>query len=252
MRRGKVLRFLPVGRLTGSCIVQRSVRLAVAGGFLAISVWSSPQSYSAQRETITVCASTCVHKTIQAAVDDPSTDAGDTIQVLDATHTESGIVVNKSVTIIGTSPSGTIVQAEMMGSPADDRVFRIESGAIVTIRDMTIRHGRASGSPAQGGGILNDGTLTLVRVAVTDNLALGSDGNPGGPAEGGGICNNGTLTVVSSVVSSNDAQAGDGSSSGADGGDGHGGGIANGTGRALTVVNSTVSGNAARGGYGFG
>jgi hypothetical protein len=190
--------------------------------------------------------------TIQTAIDNPFAGAGDTIHVLNATHTEGGIVVTKSVTIVGTSTAGTIVQAELDGSLADNRVFRIETGATVTIRSMTIRHGRATGSPARGGGILNKGSLTLERVAVTDNLALGSRGNPAGSAEGGGIYNNGSLILFKSVVSNNVAEAGDGSSSGADGGDGHGGGIANGTGGTLTLINSTISGNAAMGGSGFG
>jgi hypothetical protein len=247
-----VPRFLAEGPLTGWFVGHRSIRLVSAAALLVISIWFGPQSYSARADAITVCAADCDYSTIQAAVDDASTGPGDTIQVLDAIHTESGIVVNKSVTIVGASAWGTIVQAGLERSPAGDRVFRIESGATVAIRDMTIRHGRASGSPAQGGGILNDGTLTLERVAVTDNLAIGPNGNPGEPAAGGGIYNNGSLIVVRSVVSNNNAEAGDGSSSGADGGDGHGGGIANGTGGTLTVINSTISGNRAVGGYGFG
>jgi hypothetical protein len=252
MRRGKVLRFLAGGSLTRWFVVRRSVRLVIAAVLLVVSARFAPQLHSAQTDSITVCASECDHKTIQEAIDAPSTDAGDTIQILDAIHTEAGIVVTKSVNIVGTGMSGTVVQAEMTVSLAGNRVFRIEGGTTVTIQGMKIRYGRAAGSPAQGGGILNNGSLRLERVAVTDNLAVGSDGNPGGTAEGGGIYNNGSLILVRSVIGNNDAKAGDGSSNGADGGDGHGGGIANGTGGLLTVINSTISGNAARGGYGFG
>lgn len=247
-----MLRFLAGGCLTRWFVDRHSVRLVIMVVLLAVSARFAPQSSLAQTDSVTVCASECDHQTIQAAIDDPSTDAGDTIRVLDAIHTEAGITVNKSVVIVGMSASGTIVQAETQGTLADSRVFRIESSTAVTIQDMTIRHGRTTGSPAQGGGILNEGGLMLERVAVTDNLAVGSRGYPGGAAEGGGIYNSGSLVLVSSVVSNNDAEAGDGSSSGADGGDSHGGGIANGTGGTLTLINSTISGNAATGGFGFG
>jgi hypothetical protein len=233
-------------------VVGQTVRVVIVTALLAVSTWVAPQSHSVQTDAITVCATGCDHQTIQAAIDDPSTTAGDTISILDAIHTEAGIVVYKNVTIVGASTLGTIVQAELPGSPSNNRVFRIESGATVAIQDMTIRHGRVTGSPARGGGILNSGALTLERVAVTDNLAVGSDGYPGGAAEGGGVYNNGSLVVLRSVVSDNDAEGGDGSVSGANGGDGRGGGIANGTGGTLAIINSTISGNAALGGLGFG
>jgi hypothetical protein len=224
----------------------------IAAAFLVISARFAPQPSSAQVDPITVCAGECDHKTIQAAIDDPSTDAGDTIRILNATHTEAGIAVTKSVTIVGANASGTIVQAHEDKDAASDRVLTVVGGASATIQNVTVRHGKVTGSPARGGGILNEGSLTLEKVAVTDNLAIGSDSNPGGSAEGGGIYNNGLLILVRSVVSNSGAEAGNGSSSGANGGDGHGGGIANGPGGALTAVNSTISGNRAVGGYGFG
>jgi hypothetical protein len=99
---------------------------------------------------------------------------------------------------------------------------------------------------------LNNGTLTLERVAVRDNRAIGAEASPGGDAEGGGIFNNGSLTVVQSTVSGNEADAGDGVYSGDDGGDAHGGGIANGEDGSLMVINSTISGNSALPGEGSG
>jgi hypothetical protein len=247
-----MLQFFSGGPLMGRFFVQRSIRLVIAVLLVAVFAGFAPDSHLAQDDSITVCASGCHHPTIQAAIDAPSTDAGDTIRVLDAMHTEVGIVVHKSVTIEGISASGTFVQAHALEPVASDRVLTIESGATVTIRDMTIRHGRADGRPARGGGILNDGTLWLERVAVTRNLATGSDGRPGGPAEGGGIYNNGSLVVVGGLVSDNLAEGGNGTWNGANGGDGRGGGVANGPGGMLMIVNSTISGNTATGGYGFG
>lgn len=238
--------------LTRGRAIQRCVRLMITAALLVVTVLLAPKARLAQMGSVTVCASECDYRTIQAAIDASSQDTGVSIAVLDPVHTESGIRVDKSVTIVGASAADTIVQADTANGLVSERVFEIPQGADVTIQDMTIRHGRVTGSPARGGGILNEGSLTLERVAVTDNLAVGSDGNPGGMAEGGGIYNNGSLIVVSSVVSNNGVEAGNGSSSGADGGDGQGGGMANGTAGTLTIINSTVSSNTAVGGDGFG
>src|SRR5262249_6628548 len=63
------------------------------------------------------------------------------------------------------------------------RVFRISGGLTVAIDDLTITGGRAVGD---GGGILNTGgNLTLDRVVLTGNLAVGV-GAPAGRGSGGG------------------------------------------------------------------
>jgi CSLREA domain-containing protein len=107
-----------------------------------------------------------------------------------------------------------------------DRVFQISSSAHVTISGLTISGGDVTGGiGGEGGGIYNEGTLTLSDSTVSGNNAL----------SGGGIDNWGlaTLTLNSSTVSGNTA------SSSVDGG----GGIHNeGT---LTLNSSTVSGNTA-------
>jgi hypothetical protein len=233
-------------------IADRTTRLGLACLLIAAAWLFALPLRSVRAGTITVCASGCDYDTIQGAIDAASTDVRDIISVEDAVHTEAGIVVDKEVLIFGEGASSTIVQADDGPDTAVDRVFTIAPGVSVTIQDMTIRYGRAAGSPARGGGILNNGTLTLKRVAVRDNRAVGSEASPGGKAEGGGIFNDGSLTVVQSTVSGNEAQAGDGAYSGVDGGDGHGGGIANGEDGSLMVTNSTISGNSALPGEGRG
>jgi hypothetical protein len=223
----------------------------IAAALLPVSLWFASESHSAQADSITVCASDCDYKTIQAAVDASSTDAGASIAVLDAFHTESGIQVDKSITIAGTNPAGTTVQADTAEGLASERVFEIPGGVDVIIQDMTIRYGSVTGSPARGGGILNQGTLKLERVTVLGNHALGSRGDPGGTAEGGGIYNDGAVQIVSSTISGNEARAGDGTP-GDNGGNARGGGLFSTDGGSLTVVNSTVSSNTARGGAGGG
>ena len=93
----------------------------------------------------------------------------------------------------------------------------------VTISGLTLMDGDSS--PAGGGGLLNDGTLTINTCVITGNTSF----------SGGGIENNGTLTVNNSTISDNTAV----------GGSGNGGGIANLSGRMLTINNSMVSGNSA-------
>jgi hypothetical protein len=98
--------------------------------------------------------------------------------------------------------------------------------ATVTITGLTI----ADGNALAGGGIFNQGTLTLDHCTLSGNHA-GAYWFSGG----GAIDNGGTLTVTNSTLSGNHA---DGSGYG-------GGGILNaGT---LTVSNSTLSGNTANG-----
>jgi chitodextrinase len=94
------------------------------------------------------------------------------------------------------------------------------SGAALTLADCELSRNFAS---YDGGGLDNQGSATLTRVSVTDNVA-GEDGG-----FGGGIHNTGNLVISDSVVSGNDAQ--------------HSGGIASFGSVALTRV--TVAGNRA-------
>ncbi len=87
-----------------------------------------------------------------------------------------------------------------------------------------------NGFDAQGGGILNQGTLTLVNCVVGTNVATGGVGGSGG--NGG----NGTF-------------AGNGGPGGV-GGNGYGGGIYNDASGILVLSNCTVTGNAAFGANG--
>jgi hypothetical protein len=98
--------------------------------------------------------------------------------------------------------------------------MQVASGATLKLKNLTIADGFAS-DHTNGGGIANDGTLTVTNSTVSDNIA--SLGN------GGGISSNGTLTVTKSTFSNN---------GGLDGG----GILSGGT---LTITNSTFSDNVA-------
>ena len=99
------------------------------------------------------------------------------------------------------------------------RVMVIDVGASLTLNNLTI----ANGNEANGGGIFNNGMLTITNSAFSGNSVTGM---------GGGIFNNGTLTITNSTFSGNSA--------------GSGGGIYIGGGTA-TITNSTFSGNSAGG-----
>jgi hypothetical protein len=145
---------------------------------------------------ITICASGCDFATIQAAVDDAETSAGAVIWIAQATHTEQGIEIFKDVTIQGRGAAYTTVQAHERPGKAADRVFHIVEGATVTLQALTIRHGSPREGVRSGGGILNNGTLTIRHCVVSDNLANC----------GGGILSvQGSLNMVNCTVRDNTA-----------------------------------------------
>jgi len=168
--------------------------------------------------------------------------------------TSDELVINKNLTIIGPGANLLTVQrSAVIGTPIF-RVFDVQSGT-VKISGLTIANGNAvdgalggTNPGAFGGGIWNNGTLTISNLAVSGNLAGSGGSNAGALAGnggyGGGVYNSGTLTVVNSTISGNRAgDGGNGGNTGTGGVCGNGGGILNaGT---LTVINSTISGNLA-------
>jgi predicted outer membrane repeat protein len=142
-----------------------------------------------------------------------------------------------TLTIDGTSQTITVDGANAY------TVLAVNSGATLTVNDLTIAHGNAS---SLGGGIDNEGgTLTVTNSTFSSNSAPNGDG--GGIYSGicSGVvlmCSGGTLTVTNSTFSSNSALDGNASTS-----EGYGGGIAI-VGGTLTVSNSTFTMNTGTGG----
>src|SRR5262249_28958027 len=130
-------------------------------------------------------------------------------------------------------------------------VFTIDTGTQVSITGLTIEDGNAGNN--YGGGINNNGTLTVTNCTLLDNSSGWG---------GGGIFNGSTLIVSNSTLSGNSASPGGGienlgkltvSNSTLSGNSGDGGGIENldfDTGAAL-VVNCTLAGNSASFGGGI-
>ncbi len=88
------------------------------------------------------------------------------------------------------------------------RVFRIDVGVTASIDDLTITHGNAS---LRGGGIRNDGTLTLTHSIVSENRVTGVPGvGTAVDGLGGGIFNTGSLKVSHTQFKGNRAVGGTG------------------------------------------
>jgi hypothetical protein len=107
----------------------------------------------------------------------------------------------------------------------------VAAGSTVLLNDVVITGCVVTGP---GGGILNQGSLQMIKVTVTSSSS-GSTGVGNGAVfagPGGGIDNLGNLTIDRSTIDHNDAL--------------RGGGINNTSSGVLTMSESTVSGNTAR------
>ncbi len=120
--------------------------------------------------------------------------------------------------IFGQGPEFSIIDGA-----ASDRVLDVFRGMIVEVIGVTIRNGANFGdeSGGRGGGILNQGMLTLTNAAVTNNSVEN---------RGGGIWNQKTLAIIDSEISGN--IAGD-----------IGSVVFNVAGATVRIIRTTVSGN---------
>jgi CSLREA domain-containing protein len=96
---------------------------------------------------------------------------------------------------------GSIGGITLSGNNAT-RVFLVNGGADLTLKNLTI----ANGSAENGGGITNGGTLTISSCNFTGNMSSGSFAASGG----GAIFNTGTLAVLDSIFDGNAAVVGGG------------------------------------------
>src|SRR5271166_1740711 len=138
--------------------------------------------------------------------------------------------LSTDMVISGPGPSALRVARSGASQTPAFRIFTVGRGAVIKITGLTI----TGGSAADGGGIGNAGSLSLVNTTISGNSAVGPPLSSEATL-GGGIENSGTLSVTDSTFSDNSVT---GLSS-----DGDGGGIENSG--ALSVTDSTFSGNSA-------
>ena len=114
----------------------------------------------------------------------------------------------------------TVARSAAPGTP-DFGIFAVQGGATVTLSGVTIRNGAAS---FEGGGIHNDGALTLTDAVLDGNYA----------PFGGGIYNDGTMTITRCKITGGTTESG-----------GLGAGVYNFQPGMLTITDSDISGNTA-------
>ena len=100
--------------------------------------------------------------TIQAAIDDTGTVAGDTITVEARTHTESNINITKAVNITGVGIGSTIIEGTV--------IFRPEADGI-TIKDLTIQNSSQGIRFEKAGGTID--STDLINIEFLNNSSRG-------------------------------------------------------------------------------
>ncbi len=131
------------------------------------------------------------------------------------------------IVIAGRGMTSTIID----GQGTNGRIFGIKFGATVILRNLTLRGGAVFSHSEDGGGIYNQGTLTLDHVTVNGNQTVPSGGYGAlpGAGYGGGIFNQGgTVTAVSTTIAGNATGAGGYGGAGDDSRDQYGGGCTQG------------------------
>jgi Dockerin type I domain len=173
------------------------------------------------------------------------------MKTLTLTETDGPIAINGPGSISSMLGSGV----EVSGGNAVT-VFAINPGVTATLSGLLILYGRTTGN---GGGVVNEGTLTLSSSVIADCTAVGS---------GGGVENDGSMTVNDCELAGNTALASTGYGGGfanhgslqmtgslvvgnmVSGANGYGGGAYNGG--TLEIDSSTIASNSVTSGYGGG
>lgn len=175
-------------------------------------------------KTYTVCPSGCNFTTIAAAL--AGAKDGDSIQISAGTYA-GGFNINKDIDLFGAGSGQTTIQGTNLAS-----VIHVLRGSTVSIEDVTITGGGGSafgGRLVGGGGILNEGALTLADSVVRNNAVTQGATFPS-QLVGGGIASSTSkqLRIFNTEISGNRA--------------GFGGGVYINAGETL-VSDSTISGN---------
>ncbi len=264
-------------------------RLALISWLLITSVAVPRASFSAPQATtwyvapsgsdLNDCLSVntaCEH--IQTAINRSS--SGDTIIIAAGTYFETLEISDKSLTLTGQGAATTIIDGLQQGTVLS---ILANTPCVVNIFGLTLRNGQSSipgggisaeskvsltvldtniinNTAAYGGGLFNQGQLSLNNVLLNNNQATSPDISEGGgiwntgtgelngvtlvnnvASRGGGISNLNVMTITTSVIGNNRAVGS------------YGGGIYNHGGASqLTLLDSTVSGNRAIGTNGGG
>ena len=144
--------------------------------------------------------------------------------VIALTGPPSPLVANVSIQ----NPAGSFIAVDggHTNTIAGFQPFSISAGVTAAISGLTIQNGNDSNGSQVGlfgGGVHNDGTLTLTDCTLIDDHAFNY---------GGGVYNNGTMTMIGCVLAGNTTFIG-----------GAGGGVFNNSSGTLTLTGCTLTGN---------
>ncbi|MBN1668810.1 MAG: hypothetical protein JW862_17070 [Anaerolineales bacterium] len=143
------------------------VLLAATGLWLLSAVSPVEAGQKGVQATHTVCASGCDFPTLTAAI--AAADPGDTLELAAETFTET-VTIDKDLILSGAGAEWTIIQAASERSLASTRVITVTPGVSVSLQALQVTHGNQLAG--MGGGILNQGWLSLEQVLVDDNFAV--------------------------------------------------------------------------------
>ncbi len=179
-----------------STIITVAVVTIASGLMLAVTMYFSKgvQAKMPSADRVLNVDTGIWYPTIQAAIDAPPTTHGHTLSLTQGIYLEN-IVISKSLTLTASDPLSTVLDGNNLG-----RVVSITPGVSVSIASVTVQNGQVIDG-SNGGGISNQGVLTLTNSYVMHNWISFFDSIPGG----GGIYNTGTLNVVSCTISHNSA-----------------------------------------------
>src|SRR5437899_9354570 len=170
---------------------------------IMLAIWAVPSKATTPCSTVTSTADDGSSGTLRYAIAQANVGPCDTIVFNLSSHPATITLAQGQLEISNTSNPITIsgpgaANVAISGNNAG-RVFYIDSGVTASISAVTVENGVVNDF---GGGIYNQGTLTLSNSTLSGNSAARPVVNPSG---GGGIYNQGTVTLSNSTLSGNSA-----------------------------------------------
>ena len=204
--------------------------------FFLLAMFALLPALPAQASTWTVCDTGCNYTTIASAIANASTVNGDTIVISDTLHTENMVYISKNLTITGLGRDLTIWQAAASPNSSNNFLLQTWFDVVVTLRDMTLRHGGSQNLFVSWSTMSFLGPATLENLRVTKNHTNLSEDS----AQGGAIGTQEAMTVTNCIISENIASSG---------GKASGGGLFTMNAPFLIIKNSSIVNNMAFGNY---